>query len=1305
MRDECRSMRRRIRLLVTYAVALVGIGAVPANAWTPSFQLYLADQALNDALDGKVDIYAVDYDTGEFQRDAQGNRIVIGSYPVHPEILNALRSYPDQFRAGVLGGVAFPDCLTGRDLLHGMMLARRGNTPPPDPQAVATREWLQHLWERAFYSDNPDDTTPAAKAFVVGYLVYAGGEMYASALANGAIGAETEEGWQVVRQAMEQYVLYRAQPLPDWKISVEGIEGFIYRNMIDTRAGSVLDRRGLFRGPEAEKSIPYAYSRLRDRIDADIKAYYAVLSNYDRAVQEKIEAAKRCAIWDFSCSSVILYAQAGALAVEKAGYIALNGIPNAYRERWVEDIDRGLQALPGYSLKVAQALFLSRDPNTGLYGAADLAAARSAMESYRNRYVLSMAGLPDFVGLTIDMIRTLTGAIFAKVSASVGSMVGRLASDTNGLQDNASAGLGMSLERLAELSRSAVGGLTEVLAARGKSLQDFDQKILRLPASQRLEAERFPPAYNTLTFSKLVFLGREQVNKLLTDLAAPRPAPVLNDDNVALGFIESLDGADQWYANPRKLVLAADCLSYRRIFMRQEGETMPCEDAVLRADPSSVTLYAGQSQAFRLSPAIPVDWTLEGEGAIDAEGRFTTPGVVESDRLVTVHARAMDGTNREATASITLKAPDHVFRAGDATGMPGQYVRVPVLVNGLANIRSAKLRIHYDSAVLEPVERVNVPWVTLRGETRGTVYVRDLFPDPSLEVTLQDMGVRQEGLVDALFRIKTTAPAGPSPITLDVSDVSSLDIVSGAQTPVDFGHFGIQPGSVVVGQPSTTQPQILLRAGQAAGQPGTYIRVPVLLEGGDEVDSATITLSYDETVLEPERQGNIPPVTFRGETTGSISYQEQTRSIVVTVDNVLLREQGLLDFVFRIKDNAKAGRTTLPLSVAKVLKATNEPIAPDLFATEAGAVEVGVPNPTPPILVSAGHVYGNAGGEVSVPIRITGVKPDSLRAIRLAIGFDPAFMLPVRKGLCPEASFVGLTDGSLVTREKATSVEVDVNEALLREDGLVELKFRLSDQAVGTSPVGVQVLGLVDSQNHSLAPDLYAGRSGSVTVGAAPTTDEGLTLTLSSAVGLPGDVVLLVVSATKDARSVAGATLQLDLAAPPAGQPALEVLSDKITADGLFPSGVLAVNTDVPGRVSVAIAASQKVSGPGPLLRVPIRIPSSAVGGAAYEIGLRGSLSDGAQERDVPARGGAVTVKGWPAIGSGDITGDGKVDITDAILLLRAILGFAPLTPEIQAVGDVAPVPGTGGRTVGDGTVNVVDVIRILRMSAGLDRG
>jgi hypothetical protein len=68
---------------------------------------------------------------------------------------------------------------------------------------------------------------------------------------------------------------------------------------------------------------------------------------------------------------------------------------------------------------------------------------------------------------------------------------------------------------------------------------------------------------------------------------------------------------------------------------------------------------------------------------------------------------------------------------------------------------------------------------------------------------------------------------------------------------------------------------------------------------------------------------------------------------------------------------------------------------------------------------------------------------------------------------------------------------------------------------------------------------------------------------------------------------------------------------------------------------------------------------------------------------------------------TGDLNGDGRVDISDALLSLQSAVGLIHLSdPEILR-GDVGPL--VNDIPVGDGKINIDDAILILRKAVGLN--
>jgi hypothetical protein len=75
-----------------------------------------------------------------------------------------------------------------------------------------------------------------------------------------------------------------------------------------------------------------------------------------------------------------------------------------------------------------------------------------------------------------------------------------------------------------------------------------------------------------------------------------------------------------------------------------------------------------------------------------------------------------------------------------------------------------------------------------------------------------------------------------------------------------------------------------------------------------------------------------------------------------------------------------------------------------------------------------------------------------------------------------------------------------------------------------------------------------------------------------------------------------------------------------------------------------------------------------------------------------------------PAMGAsahtGDINGDGVVDIADALLALRATIGLTQLSSAETDRGDVSPL--VSNVPVGDGRIDIEDSMLILRKAVGL---
>jgi hypothetical protein len=571
--NTIRHWQKLLQFATLLGVLVLGIlaNAPPALAWKPTTHVYLGQQALKDALDdGKVSIYRVDYKNGKVLSK-------IGDYPVDSNILSALKAYPSQYRAGILGPDAYPDILTGQQVIH------------PESKltniASGSNAWLAYLWA---LTNTKGNNTLQQKAFVVGYLTHAAGDMYGHTFINNFSGAPFKltppEGPEngVKHVLLEGYIDKRLKKTEldsnFFNVSIAGVEDFIYRNMVDAKPGTALDTFLLKKGGGGtEFSVPRIYSTLRARLQADIDAYYAAKADYDRRYDEKIRAAKACKPFDFKCSATVLRAQAAAIQVQKAAYVAANGLIVTYKEYWRADIDRGLKAWPQVSHEVAKALFFNPQRTTKVDD------AERILKNYVNNHLISMSGAPDAVGQFAALAGKISDIIAKVIPDFLVAPIRALKNDSyNAIIKSATGMTKEQLKAYLENPQTYFNGVFTKGSGEKVNLQTFNKKYLQINdtgytnPNESFDYQKFPAAYNTVTMSKLILLNKDGVNKLLADLKSS--STKLNEPNIMLGFIPSLDGSNQWFGgkgslDPKQpMILAKSCSTYKQVFMQQAGE-------------------------------------------------------------------------------------------------------------------------------------------------------------------------------------------------------------------------------------------------------------------------------------------------------------------------------------------------------------------------------------------------------------------------------------------------------------------------------------------------------------------------------------------------------------------------------------------------------------------------------------------------------------------------------------------------------------------------------------------------------------
>ena len=558
------------RVLLTAALLWLALGAAwprTALAWKPITHVYLSEVARQDAIDdGYVTLYRVDYATGAIGA-------ALGEYPVDPDILKALRSCPAQYRAGSSYADFMPDLAASQLLVHPDNRSW-GNTRSDD--------WLQRIWYRAGQGTLPATLNPASctqalaiKAYAVGFLTHAGGDMYGHTYINEFAGGS----WDLLSYITPRHLLledYIGMRTPDdspgfYDISIDQVDGMIYDEMLGpNNPGGAADIFTTDWRLE-DFNLSRLFGGVRQLLVGVINNYDRTLNDYDTRYDQYIAAAKACAAWDPTCSATVLYGLAAAELLAKGTYITTNGPFVAYLRAWRADIDEGLRTWPAVSFEAHRSAFFHR-PATYYPSPDDI------LGPWVADHLLQMMGVPDLLAdyVFLDPIKALlpdrVEAMFETVKAGLYNWIVRSA-------------LGQQFAEWEAYLTSPQLYFDDVptLFPNGgcwMTLHDFNHSELMIHDTgyalmdEKFDWQEFRPAYNTVTMIKLSFLSRAGLNDLLRDLGSSLSADGVMLP-VMLGFDNSFDQSNQGInpATPRDgtMLLARDPAAYRALFMQQRG--------------------------------------------------------------------------------------------------------------------------------------------------------------------------------------------------------------------------------------------------------------------------------------------------------------------------------------------------------------------------------------------------------------------------------------------------------------------------------------------------------------------------------------------------------------------------------------------------------------------------------------------------------------------------------------------------------------------------------------------------------------
>lgn len=688
-------MRLAHRLLAGAAALGIALSGPPAHAWKPKTHIYLAEEVLRDALDnGKVTLYETDHASGKILG-------TLGEFEVDPKILAALRAAPAQYRAGVLGPDAYPDILTGQQIIHpDEALAHDGS-------ASGTDAWMAYLWQRGF-ATNSDQKI---QAFTLGYLTHAAGDVFAHTFVNHFAGGEfmlTPDPTNAVKHlVLEGYIGKRTpetksafasrvrtgggprngrkrddlgldpdagadpivyeqvnMPVTQANTSIAGVEDFIYREMTYAPPGSLLEQK-LLKGGGTSRSIPYVYSLLRNGLQRQVDEY------------ERVRMSKT--------------------GPDRLAYAALNGPAAEYKKAWIKDIDAGLAALPAVSHKVATAIVYNEQGTS-------MDAAEAAMKQYVVDHMASMSGVPDGVVATAKFVADVIEAISPSflsdaISALMKEPIDALVKGTTG----------KTAAEWKSYLKNPEAHFDEIMNRRGGghggevdhpiTLADFNRDHLKIAdpgfqnPSLKWKIEELPPAFNTVQLTKMLMLGDAGMGQLAGALqakGAPMGAQPGQFRNHMLGWVRSLDAGNQWQGRkgrkpgPSPLPAFAkggNAAAYYKLFLTQTGEQPIADAGTHGSNPAPADPQPRQPAPQDLRPWVDtwettygtVKLALSPDGVLSGRLMLVDPATglsQESDRLelrAGASPGALVGTSKYAAhvgeVSMTLSAGGDSFTA------------------------------------------------------------------------------------------------------------------------------------------------------------------------------------------------------------------------------------------------------------------------------------------------------------------------------------------------------------------------------------------------------------------------------------------------------------------------------------------------------------------------------------------------------------------------------------------------------------------------------------------------------------------
>ena len=597
-------MRRTWGTTVGLVVGLTG--SHTAFAWKPITHVYLAQQAVNDLLDDEsLDIDEVDLTIDV--RDRTKNPLKPRrKFASSTAIRTLLQKCAAEYYAGVLGPDAYPDILTGQELIHPP-----GGPAPADGTLLnvngpGTSYYWNRMWEETKKGAKFDKG--CNRAFALGMFSHGAGDMFAHTFVNGHTGNIFQPSINGVRHILlEGYLYQRTPPLgPHKGQNLYELVRKAMNNDIATFARTTLDpfAIGDRAGDDRGKSFLHQFGKLREWVHnsrMSLDELQRKWSGEYQAAEAKFQAEwARCSGWDprtyddcANAAEIAISEVAVALAKHELGGGVLRNVVLPYMDAWIADIDEGLIEWVRVSHRVGVRLMFT-DPSVDQPGSV-LDDVGRELKSYALKYILRMIGFPDWV----SQVATYVNDFVTGISDAI-AMVTKPIEDAKKdfVKFVIKQAFGLDVDELKEywtnpgthldaafntnfrtpggfagtLQRDTANQPVTVLNLnKWMGITALDQNVAK--DKQTFDWRHFPPAFNTVQMIKLAFLDATSVDDLLHALGSSQSWPRTGDNNVMVGkWLGALDAGNQWM-HGENMIFARECRVFNRIFMKHTGPT------------------------------------------------------------------------------------------------------------------------------------------------------------------------------------------------------------------------------------------------------------------------------------------------------------------------------------------------------------------------------------------------------------------------------------------------------------------------------------------------------------------------------------------------------------------------------------------------------------------------------------------------------------------------------------------------------------------------------------------------------------